>query len=53
MRHLTLTTVFSLLIFSFSNLTAQELFLKSDLEGLTMTLGQTFEPSTYVENLEG
>lgn len=53
MRYFTLTTLFSLLIFSFSNLTAQELVLKSDLEGLTMTLGQTFEPSTYVENLEG
>ena len=52
MIYFTLTTLFSFLI-SFSNLTAQELVLKSDLEGLTMSVGETFKPTSFAENLKG
>ena len=32
---------------------SQEMILKSNLEGLTIDVGEVFEPSTYVENESG
>ena len=48
---LTLSTL--LLSFSLTNLHAQDLFVKSDLQGLKLKIGETFEPETYAENLKG
>tara|TARA_S200000501_G_scaffold230940_2_gene216580 strand:+ start:5021 stop:7039 length:2019 start_codon:yes stop_codon:yes gene_type:complete len=53
MRNIILKTMLFLLAFTSTNLIAQDLFIKSDLEGLTMRLGDSFEPETYVENLNG
>ena len=51
MKNIILKTMLFLLAFTSTNLIAQDLFIKSDLEGLTMRLGDSFEPETYVENL--
>ena len=53
MKNIILKTMLFLLAFTSTNLIAQDLFIKSDLEGLTMRLGDSFEPETYVENLNG
>ena len=39
-----LTLSILLLSFSLTNLHAQDLFVKSDLQGLKLKIGETFEP---------
>tara|TARA_B100000575_G_scaffold146900_1_gene117252 strand:+ start:12715 stop:14730 length:2016 start_codon:yes stop_codon:yes gene_type:complete len=45
----------SILLFTVSsaNINAQDLFVKSDLEGLKLNIGETFEPETYAETING
>ena len=52
MKKLKNTLLLFILIIS-SAVFSQEMFLKSNLEGLTIDVGEVFEPSTYVENENG
>ena len=50
----TILTLSTLLLSLFlTNLHSQDLFVKSDLQGLKLKMGETFEPETYAENLKG
>ena len=42
-----ITLITSSVVFS------QEMFLKSNLDGLSIDVGEVFEPSTYVESEDG
>ena len=52
MKKLKNTLLLLMLIIS-SAVFSQEMILKSNLEGLTIDVGEVFEPSTYVENESG
>ncbi len=52
MRTILITSIL-LLSFPITNLYSQDLFVKSDLQGLKLKIGETFEPETYAENLKG
>ena len=53
MKKFTFNILVSALILSSSNIFSQELVVKSNLEGLTMSVGETFKPTSFAENLKG
>ena len=53
MKKFTFNLIVSALLLSSSTMFSQELVVKSNLEGLTMSVGETFKPTSFAENLKG
>ena len=45
--------IISTLLLTTTSIFAQELVVKSNLDGLTMKVGETFKPTSYAEDLKG
>ena len=53
MKKFTFNLIISALLLSSATVLSQELVVKSNLEGLTMSVGETFKPTSFAENLKG
>jgi len=53
MKKYTFNLIFSALLLTTATMFSQELVVKSNLEGLTMSVGETFKPTSFAENLKG
>ena len=53
MKKFTFNLIVSALLLSSATMLSQELVVKSNLEGLTMSVGETFKPTSFAENLKG
>ena len=53
MKKFTFNLIVSALLLSSPTMLSQELVVKSNLEGLTMSVGETFKPTSFAENLKG
>ena len=51
-KHL-LNLIISALLLTTASLYSQELIVKSNLENLTMRIGETFKPTSFAEDLQG
>ena len=53
MKKTLLNLIISALILTTTSMYSQELIVKSNLENLTMRVGETFKPTSFAEDLEG
>ena len=53
MKKFTFNLIVLALLLSSATMLSQELVVKSNLEGLTMSVGETFKPTSFAENLKG